>query len=193
MSELGPSERVSDDALRVQGATLFYRIRGSGPLLLILPGCHGDANTADALCTQLIDRYTVVTYDRRGMSRSAIDVAGASTTIATHSDDVHRLLAVLTHDSVSLLGSSMGALIGLDLVARHPRQIGVLGAHEPPAWQLLSDVERDRAMRLQEDAEDAFRRGGPDAGFKKMVALEAVDYDDREPGAVLAPPTSERV
>jgi hypothetical protein len=41
---------AKDDSLRVDGAILFYRVRGSGPLLLILPGGDGDADTADALC-----------------------------------------------------------------------------------------------------------------------------------------------
>ena len=32
-----------EDSLRVNGATLFYRVRGSGPLVLIFPGGDGDA------------------------------------------------------------------------------------------------------------------------------------------------------
>ena len=55
--------------VRVSGATLFYRVRGKGPLLLMLAGGHGDADTTDAVCEQLINHYTVVTYDRRGLSR----------------------------------------------------------------------------------------------------------------------------
>jgi lipopolysaccharide transport system ATP-binding protein len=35
-------------------------------------------------------------------------------------------------------------------------------------------------------------REGADAAFKKFVALAAVDFTDREPDAVLAPPTSQR-
>src|SRR5262249_25314094 len=126
-----------DASLRVDGAILFYRVRGTGPWLLILPGGDGDADTADALCNELIDRYTVITYDRRGMSRSKIEVPGESLTLATHSDDAHRLLAALTDESAFVFGSSIGALIGLDLVARHPDQVRVLVAHEPPAFELL--------------------------------------------------------
>jgi pimeloyl-ACP methyl ester carboxylesterase len=184
---------AKDDRLRVGGATIFYRVRGSGPLLLILPGGDGDADTADGLCNQLIDRYTVVTYDRRGLSRSEIEAPGQNLTLATHSDDAHGLLAGLTNESAFLFGSSIGALIGLDLIARHPRQVRLLVAHEPPAWGLLSDSERNRAMRLQEEAEDAFRSEGAEAAFKRFVTLAAVDYNDREPDAVFAPPTSERL
>jgi pimeloyl-ACP methyl ester carboxylesterase len=193
-SESETSKNMAQDhSLSVDGATLFYRVRGSGPLLLILPGGDGDADTADALRSQLIDRFTVVTYDRRGMSRSKINAPGQSLTLLTHSDDAQRLLAVVTNEPAFVFGSSIGALIGLDLVARHPEQVSVLVAHEPPAWDLLPDGERNRAMRLQEEAEDAFRREGAEAGFKKFVALAAVDYNDREPDAVLAPPTSQRL
>ena len=120
-----------NDVLRVSGATLFYRVRGNGPLLVILAGGHGDADTTDALCEKLIDRYTVVTYDRRGLSRSTIEAAAGSPTIATHSEDVHQLLEALTPDSSIVFGSSSGALIGLDLVTRHPKQVHILVAHEP--------------------------------------------------------------
>jgi pimeloyl-ACP methyl ester carboxylesterase len=166
-------------------------VRGSGPLLLILAGGHADADATDGLCNQLIDRYTVVTYDRRGSSRSTIEPPAENLTLATHSNDPHLLLAGLTNESAFVFGSSISALIGLDLIARHPRQVRLLVAHEPPAWELLSDSERASAMRLQEEAEDAFRRQGPEAAFQRFVTLAAVDYNDREPDAVVAPPTAE--
>src|SRR4030095_2210121 len=110
---------AKDSSLRVKGATLFYRVHGSGPLLLILPGGHSDADTADALGNELIDRHTVITYDRRGISRSKIDTPSVNLTLSTHSDDAHRLLSALTNERTFVFGSSISALIGLDLVARH--------------------------------------------------------------------------
>src|SRR5215468_9533865 len=98
---------AKDNSLRVDGATLFYRVRGSGPLLLILPGGDGDADTADALRN--------------------------------------------------------------DLVARHPEQVAILVAHELPAFELLPDEERNRAIQVQEGAEDAFRTDGIEAGLKRFV------------------------
>jgi pimeloyl-ACP methyl ester carboxylesterase len=166
---------AQEGSLLVDGATLFYRVRGSGPLLLILSGGHGDADTGDDLCKELIGRFTVLTYDRRGMSRSKINVPNESLTIATHSDDAHRLLAELTNKPAFVFGNSIGALIGLDLVARHPEQVALFVAHEPPAFELLPEGERNRAIRLQEEAEEAFRREGIEAGFKKFVELAAVD------------------
>lgn len=183
---------MSEGTLRVAGATLFYRVAGSGPLLLILPGGDGTADSADTLRAQLVDRYRVVTYDRRGLSQSRLDAPPEGLTLSTHSDDAHRLLAALTNEPACVLGSSIGALIGLDLVARHSEQVRILVAHEPPIWELLPEAERDRATRAQEDAEDTFQREGVVAAFQKFIALASVDYADREPDAVLAPPTSQR-
>jgi pimeloyl-ACP methyl ester carboxylesterase len=185
--------KAKEDRLRVDGATIFYRLGGSGPLLLILSGGHGDADAAYGLYNQLIDRYTVVTYDRRGLSRSEIDSPGQKLTLATHRDDAHRLLAGLTNESAFVFGTSISALIGLDLIARHPRQVRLLVAHEPPAWELLSGSDRASANRLQEEAEEAFRGEGAEAAFKRFVTLAAVDYNDRELDAVVAPPTSEQL
>jgi pimeloyl-ACP methyl ester carboxylesterase len=180
---------TNEDTLRVAGATLFYRVAGSGPTLLILPGGHADADTVKTLCDQLIDNYRVVTYDRRGLSRSAIDGPVESLSLETHSEDAYRLLAALTNEPAFVFGSSISALVGLDLVARHPEQVRILVAHEPPAWELLSGAERDDAIRVQEGAENTFREKGAEAAFKKFVQLAAVDYNDREPDAVLTPPT----
>src|SRR5262245_13710754 len=126
------------------------------------------------------------------MSRSEIDAPGESLRLATHSDDAHRLLAALTEKSAFVFGSSIGALIGLDLVARHPEQVGVLVAHEPPAFELLPDEQRNRAVQQQEAAEQAFRSEGIEAGLNRFVQLAAVDYKDREPDAVLPLPSSQR-
>ena len=86
------------DTLRVPRSSLFYRVRGSGPVLLILPSGDGGADATDSPVKQLDGHYTIVTYDRRGLSRSIIDSPGESLTIATHCDNAHRLLAELTNN-----------------------------------------------------------------------------------------------
>jgi pimeloyl-ACP methyl ester carboxylesterase len=175
--------------LRVSGATLFYRVRGKGPWLLMLAGGHGDGDTTDAVSEQLINHYTVVTYDRRGLSRSTVNVSAGMPTIATHTDDAHHLLAALTTESSFVFGSSIGALIGLDLVTQRPEQVRVLVAHEPPAWELLRDADRDRAIRSLEDIVETFRREGTNAALQKFATFAAVDHADCEPDVVLPRPT----
>jgi pimeloyl-ACP methyl ester carboxylesterase len=176
--------------LRVPGANLYYRVRGKGPLLLILTGGDGDADSADLLCERLIDRYTIVTYDRRGLSRSTIDSSAEPSSLTTHTTDAHHLLAALTREPVFAMGSSIGALIGLDLATRHPEQVRRLVAHEPPAWQLLPDAEREATLRSQEDVENTFQREGIAPAMAKFAVFAGVDLADHEPGLPAPAPTT---
>jgi pimeloyl-ACP methyl ester carboxylesterase len=61
------------DTLQVPGATLYYEVSGSGPMLLLIPGGPADAGVFADLAGFLADRYTVVAYDPRGNSRSVTD------------------------------------------------------------------------------------------------------------------------
>ena len=54
-------------------------------MLLILQGGAGNADGSEDLANQLAERFTVVTYDCRGLSRSAPIRAGGYE-IAAHSD-----------------------------------------------------------------------------------------------------------
>jgi pimeloyl-ACP methyl ester carboxylesterase len=143
--------KVSRDAgtpgsgrIDVPGASLYYTVRGTGPLLLLLQGGTGDADTAAAFTQALAESFTVVTYDRRGQTRSPITDPDETVSIETHSQDAHLLLDHLTHDPAHVFGSSIGAVIGLELATRHAVQIACLVAHEPPLPQLLPEDQRPK-------------------------------------------------
>jgi pimeloyl-ACP methyl ester carboxylesterase len=59
--------------LQVPGASLYYEVTGSGPLLLMIAGAPADAGVFALIAAQLADRYRVVTYDWRGSARSPVD------------------------------------------------------------------------------------------------------------------------
>jgi pimeloyl-ACP methyl ester carboxylesterase len=191
MKESTTMKLAKDASLRVNGATLFYRVRGSGPLLLILPGGDGDADTADALRSQLIDRFTFLTYDRRGMSRSKIDAPDESLTIATHSDDAHRLIATLTKEPAFVFGSSIGALIGLDLVVHYPEQIAIFVAHEPPAFRTVAGGRTESRNGFTGRGRGGVSTRGNRSGFQEVCRTRR-DYNDHEPDTAMPPATSQR-
>jgi len=113
-------------------------------VLLLIGAGSADAASFNGIAAHLADQYTVVSYDRRGYSRSPLDDPEEEQRIETHSDDAHRLLAQLCTEPAYVFGSSGGALIGLDLAIRHPEQVRTLASHEPPAGGLLPDAERPR-------------------------------------------------
>ncbi|MFC4588363.1 alpha/beta fold hydrolase [Sphaerisporangium corydalis] len=171
----------------VPGARLHYVLRGSGPLLVLVAGGDGDASSSDDLAARLADDYTVLTYDRRGLSGSTIDDPSDPPTVTTHADDLHHLLAAVTTEPAYVCGSSIGALISLELVSRHPGQVGVLVAHEPPTTQLLSEAERTRAAHDQREIEETHRTEGTFAALLKFAILTGIDLNDREPDVKAAP------
>ncbi len=178
--------------LRVPGASIYYEVRGSGPLLLIIQGGDSDSGGSASLVNQLVDQYTVVVYDRRGLSRSTPNEGTPPPDIQTHCDDACHLLADLTTEPASVLGTSIGALIGLDLAARYPHQVHTLIAHEPPALPLLPDEERLPVVGILEETYEMLHREGAVAANRKDMAQLRIDFNDREPDVVLPPPPPER-
>lgn len=187
-----PLPTANGDALRVPGARLYYQVRGTGPVLLILQGGDGDADGSRGLEEQLVDHFTVVTYDRRGLSRSTLDDGADPPSVETHADDAQRLLAALTDEPAFVLGVSIGALIGLDLVARCPDWVRILVAHEPPALELLPEAERAVVARARQEMDERFLRTGAAAPSGQDFAQMGVDFADREPGIVLPQPSPYR-
>ncbi|MED7925068.1 alpha/beta hydrolase [Nonomuraea sp. LP-02] len=164
-------EAVRTGTLATPGATLHHETRGSGPILLLICGGMYDAAGFAALATTLADRYTVVTYDRRGNSRSPLDGPPEPQSVEVHADDAARLLTaagVTPEEPALVFGNSSGALIGLELAARRPELVRTLVAHEPPLFELLP--ERDRWRALFQDVEEAFHKEGPGAAHQIFAA-----------------------
>ena len=179
--------------LDVPGAKLFYKLQGSGPVLLTLQGGPGDAGGCDGLAAAIGDRYTVVGYDRRGLSRSSLEDPRDPIGIATHSDDASRLLAALTDEPAFVLGSSLGALIGLDLVVTRPEQVRVLVAHEAGLADLLDEPERSQLKDRQRDVEATFETEGFAAAMQKLIAIAGSFSSDPAPEVQVERPSGEQM
>lgn len=121
------------------GADLYFERRGDGPPLLLIAGGGGDCGAFEALADILASSYTVLSYDRRGNSRSPLHYAPVPITIAEQSADAVAVLAACGFESARIFGNSGGATIALDVAARHPRVVDALVAHEPPLPCVLPD------------------------------------------------------
>ncbi|MER9397764.1 alpha/beta hydrolase [Mesorhizobium sp. M0615] len=154
--------------LKVPGASLYYEMRGSGPVLLIIPGGPQDAGVFADVAGHLADRYTVVAYDPRGNSRSTFDGEPQEQDLNVHGDDAARLIEALGAGPAYVFGTSGGAQIGLNLAARHPGRVRALVAHEPPSMMLLDDPSPSLAgMR---DLHDTYRSQGVEAAMQKFFS-----------------------
>jgi pimeloyl-ACP methyl ester carboxylesterase len=155
------------ETLPVPGATLYYEVRGSGPVLLMIPGGPMDAGGFAALAERMADQYTVVTYDCRGNSRSPAEGSWADLTVEVMADDALRLLDAVGAEPANVLGSSGGATYGLDLVARYPGRVRTLVTHEPPVSELLPDAARWHA--LNDEVGATYRSDGVFPALQKFT------------------------
>lgn len=173
--------------LKVPGATLYYEVRGSGPTLLVIPGGPQDAGVFAELSQLLADRYTVVTYDPRGNSRSHFDGETAPLLMDQQADDAVALIEAIGNGPAFVFGTSGGAQIGLNLAARRPEAVQALVAHEPPSMMLLDDPSE--AVAADKALYDTYVRDGVDAAMGMFFAMNGLD--DGGEAVAEAPPEFE--
>jgi pimeloyl-ACP methyl ester carboxylesterase len=182
-------DRFRTDTLKVPGAPLHYEARGAGPVLLLIPGGPANSGVFAPIRSVLSERYTVVTYDPRGLSRSTFDGEPQDTTVQTFADDAHRLLAALDTEPAYVLGSSGGALVGFELLSRHPEEVRALVAHEPPLARLLD--EDDGAVALWLGVHDTYRSEGVGPAMGQFLAAAGLAQGGSRPPADVPPEASE--
>jgi pimeloyl-ACP methyl ester carboxylesterase len=179
---------VQQGTLRVPGASLFYRSCGRGAPLLIVAGGEADADMTEPLRDALAAQRRVITYDRRGLSRSVIDPGASRPGVGVHADDAHRLLVALTDEPADVFGAGIGGLVGLDLLARYPEQVRLLVAHEAPSAELLADKAQNALAEAQLAVLEALQAGDVTLAMTLNAELAGVDPEDREPD--VAPPAT---
>src|SRR5262249_58033628 len=100
----------------------YYEVRGQGPPLLMISGGGGDAGFFLFVADILADEYKVITYDRRGNSRST-SRDPQNFEISQQSRDAVAVLRAVGETAALVFGNSGGAGIALDL-AKTPPQAG---------------------------------------------------------------------
>jgi pimeloyl-ACP methyl ester carboxylesterase len=173
--------------LEVPGATLHVERRGSGPTLLLIAGGGGDCGSFERIAQLLSDRYTVLSYDRRGFSRSPLQgqvPSDGAARLAANVDDARAIIDAFGKRPAHVLGSSSGAIIALHLLVQHPEHVGILVAHEPPLVDLLPDAAGVHGFFRE--VFDTYRKSGvPDAMHKFLTGI-GIQPGPRPQGAVPA-------
>lgn len=176
------TSEVKGASVNVRGAEIYHEVRGSGPPVLFIQGATGDGGTFEQVANLLADEFTVVTYDRRGNSRCPRPAGWDTTSVDEQSDDAVALLEALSLTPAAVFGTSSGAIIGLDLVIRHPEAIRGAILHEPALISVLARPEEVMGP-TQQMVEEAMKRGGPRAAVEAFVRFAAGDenFENLEP------------
>ncbi len=173
----------------VNGTEIHHLTRGSGEPLLLIMGMSGTHLSWGEPFLALLERdFEVTVFDNRGVGRSARVDPGYA--IADLADDTAALIEHLGHESLHVLGISMGGMVAQELALRHPQRIRTLtlgctysggegSALSPPeVFQRLAESwqsgDRERALRTgweinvsetfaqNEEAYAAFRKAALD-------------------------------
>jgi pimeloyl-ACP methyl ester carboxylesterase len=126
---------------------LYYEDLGSGPPVLFVHGFSGTHALWETQVAALRNDYRCITIDLRGHGWS--DKPAGGYTIERNARDVHAFLAALGVERPTYVGFSMGASIGLGLMALYgnifERMVLVGGT---PCWGRLADFEHGHPQDL---------------------------------------------
>lgn len=112
---------------------LYYEETGTGPAILLVPPSGATAATWGCLPSELAGSGRVISYDRRGYTRSPGAVVRSA---AVHTADAAALLEALDAAPATMVGTSAGATIALDVAVRRPELVHAVVVHEA-AWRAL--------------------------------------------------------
>ena len=160
-------DKIKDFAV-VNGTTLYYEKQGTGTAVLLIAGSTGDAGNFTRAADLLADEFAVVTYDRRGNSRSPRPTGWTATSVAEQADDAAGLIDALDLAPAVVFGASAGGLIALDLMIRHPAVVRAGVVQEPSLFSLLPDPMIALAPR-RAVLEEALRIGGRRAAIEALM------------------------
>jgi pimeloyl-ACP methyl ester carboxylesterase len=162
--------QATTHTLDVPGATLAYDVRRNDettdPPLFLIGSPMGAAGFV-SLASHFPDR-TIITYDPRGAERSTKADPSTESNPDQHADDLHRIIQEVG-GPVDMFASSGGAVNALALVTKHPEDVRILVAHEPPLATVLPDV--DNAKAAVRAIRDTYQASGFGAGMAHFIVL----------------------
>jgi pimeloyl-ACP methyl ester carboxylesterase len=124
-----------------EGTLNVRRLGSSGPPVVLLHGMCGSNRYWGAAFDVLADRCRLVVPDLLGFGRSPKPLNGY--TAADHADAVAACLAESGIDEQAIVvGHSMGTLVALALLDRHPQLVDSVIAIAPPVYRTQSDARR---------------------------------------------------
>jgi pimeloyl-ACP methyl ester carboxylesterase len=164
---------------------VHHEMRGDGPTVLFVAGLPGDGSQFNVVADELANDHTVITYDRRANSRSPRPAGWAATSVVEQVADASALLESIPGQAL-VYGSSVGAIIALELARTRPELVQLALLHEMPLISVLANPA-PVVSAIGEIVEPAFARGGPDAALEAFLrfafgdaTVAGLDPDDRE-------------
>lgn len=151
-----PDSGIVDDVkfVVVHGYRRAYRVRGSGPPLLLLHGLACDSTTWFPVMDLLAEHFTVIAPDLLGHGES--DKPNADYSLGGFANGMRDLLTIMGIDKVTVVGHSFGGGVAMQFAYQFPERTervvlvssGGLGPHVTPLIRALTLPGAGLGIRL---------------------------------------------
>lgn len=183
--------------LEARGVEIAWSERGEGAPVLLIHETAATASVWDQVAEALAPRARAISYDRRGWGESTTPVEYRRTTVEEQSEDAAALLEAADATPAVIVGSGVGAVLGLDLLLRRPELVAGTVLVEPPVFQLVpvaTEALSDDRRRLEiaagagEDVIELYLSGGlPTLGAEaSRLPAELIAAGRERPASVIA-------
>ena len=175
------------------GVRLWYTdTGGTGTPVIFVHAATGSSRVWEYQLPAFTSRgYRMITYDRRGFGRSAVDPAGAQP--GTGADDLLALANHLRLDRFHLVGTAAGGIVSLDFAVSFPQRLRSLvvansigGIQDEDYLELGRRLRPPQFAALPPDVRElgpSYRAANP-GGTARWLALEKISRPEGTP-----PPT----
>ena len=177
--------------LNKDDVNIYYKVSGEGDALVLIHGVVTDSALFEQTAKILSARFKVLTYDRRGNSRSRMpgaDPDHAPFSIDEQAEDIYDLMQELGISEAYLAGASAGGVIAEYFFEKHPEMVKHLIMYE--SGMLGHMIKEDAAFREWSDKTKALVDAGKINSALLRFSQHIGPTDQRSPAR--SPEVSER-
>ena len=166
--------------LEKSDVSLYYEIRGEGEALVLIHGMIVDAGLYETAAQILANKYKVVTFDRRGNSRSTLKGFPAPEfSMDAQAEDIKDLMEAAGVEEAYVAGASAGAVIGHYFLQKYPEKVKHLIMYEPSMLGLM--ISKDPETAEWYETLNGFVQKGKINNALLRFAQSIGEADDRSP------------
>src|SRR2546429_6697755 len=113
-----------------EGADIFVRSGGSGPVVVLIHGYAANSDSWAPLAADLMKDHTVVVPDLRGIGRSSKPTDGYDK--KTQAKDIRAVVTALGYDKTSVVAHDIGNMVAYAYAATYPDKVERLVVMDAP-------------------------------------------------------------
>lgn len=152
---------------------VYYNIKGEGQPLLLLPGNTASSRMFSSVLKMYVRHYKVILIDFPGHGRSERLPEFETDFWWYNSQACYALLEELKLDKIAVIGTSGGAIVGLNLALEYPERVSFLIADsfegEYPLASYMEILESDREQSKKSCGGKMFYFMNHRHGWRKVV------------------------